>query len=397
MSNPGHTRPGSLRPGFTRLPDGRGRMVVLMRLASGEQLRNDQILDWGVLYSTAERVDCTGRNSHLAGLRLIGGQETQSTAEGWAWVRIYEDIPATAEVQVGKLSYFTDEGGRTRAKAEFIQLSSATYTAGTPGTTTAPGASGYVLATAAATDDGALRRITREYDQTPNSPGTAEVAGPLVISYPFNHLGDASHVVASQVYEQLGTHYTPLSLNATRVVTVGGSAQTLYYIGDITPPGQRGAVLMRFTRQWANKPGTRTDYQTYAVTFPGMASTAAEYAAKTANKTRAREGFTEPVDTQLTFTYYRIADAGGDYTAESLIPRDTVQRYYVTEWGSNPKSPFDTYLNDGEDYGGFFWRPTTPTRTDYNALGTWGLVVECEVKRYLGPFFVRITRRATPL
>lgn len=472
MSNPGHTRPGALRPGLTYLPDGRARMVVAQKLSSGEQIRNDLLLTWGTLYSEAERVDCTGRNSALAGLRLVGGQEVQpaSDGNGWVWLRIYEDIPASAEVQVGKLRTVLDENGRTVARAEFIQLASATATPGTVGTTAAPGASTQILSREEATDDGALRRITRDYTQatatltqigpeqittdedgrkavearfiilrsasytpgvvdTTTAPtttscvlareieggnaavrlvtrlynqttavaSTAEAVGPVVLSYPFSHLGDSAHVVASQVYEQPSTHYAPLTLNATRVVTVGGSSTTLYYVGDITPPGRHGAGLLRFTRQWANKPATRTENQTYAVTFPGIASTLAEYEAKTANKTRAREGFTEIVDTQLTYTYYRIAASGGDYTSDTLIPRDTVQRYYVPTWGADPKSPFDTYLNNGENYGTFYWRPTTPTRTAYNALGTWGLVVECEVKRYLGPFFVRITRRTTPL
>lgn len=461
----------TLRPGdkpkarHKRLPDGRWRLLHYTLVSHDASLTPSTLEAWG----TAFRGTASGNTAAWAGLLLIDadivGNDTGTYIE-----RVYEQIHATAETQVGKLRTVLDGDGRTVARAEFIQLTSATATPGTVGTTTAPDASTQILSREETTNDGALRRITRDYTQatatltqigpeqittdddgrktvearfiilrsasyTPGTAGTttaptttscvlakeieggnnavrlvtrsynqvpavaatAEAVGPVVIAYPFNQLGDTAHVIASQVYEQLATHYAPLALNATRSVTVGNTAQTLYYIGDILPPERRGATLLRFTRQWANKPATRTENQTFAVTFPGIATTTAQYAAKTVNKTRAREGFTEIVNTQLTYTYYRIAASGGDYTSDALIPRDTVQRYYVPAWGSDPKSPFDTYLNNGENYGTFYWRPTTPTRTAYNALGTLGLIVECEVKRYVGPFFVRITRRATPL
>lgn len=138
MSNPGHTTPGGLRPGYTELPDGRGRMVTMKKLSHGSQLRADLVLAWGGLYSAVEKVDCTGASmAHLAGLRLVGGQEAQQTQGGgeWVWVRIYEELPASAEVQVGKVEPRRMEDGRWEVVQDSIQLSTATFVSQKPGTT----------------------------------------------------------------------------------------------------------------------------------------------------------------------------------------------------------------------------------------------------------------------
>lgn len=422
MSNPGHIRPGALRPGFTYLPDGRGRMVVLMKLSNGEQLRNDLILAWGTLYSTGERVpDVSGRNSYLAGLCLVGGQETQLTAEGLAWVRIYEDIHQTNETQVGKLTYITDEDGRTRARAEFIQFSAATRTPGTPGTTTAPGAAGYVLATETATDDGALRRITRDYTQSTASASTAEAVGPVVISYPFNHLGDATHCIASQVYEQPATHYTPLTLNSTRAVTVGGYSKTLYYIGDLNPPSRRDAALVRFLRRWGSIPASRTEPEDYVAQFPGLIATnsttvgyngGATYFERTWNTaTYRRRGFVRKVLSMVTYDFFLVTGSTTDLPNKLVATKEDIPLIPIQEYAMADKqgysdytqrSPLEISLSDVDtlnvpNVGVFEKMLTVPTRTEYYALGAFGLVVDCIVRRYEGNIYMRATRRVTPI
>jgi hypothetical protein len=165
MSNAGHTRPGSLRPGYTRLPDGRGRMVTMRKLSSGEQLNDNLPLDWGTLYTTAEGVTATGRKSDFAGLRLVGGQETQQTSEGWVWVRIYEDLDASAETPVGKPRVVRGPDGSIVVEQEWIQLSSAPAAKQAPGVTACPvwpvarAATG-VAATDLLTMAGALELVT---------------------------------------------------------------------------------------------------------------------------------------------------------------------------------------------------------------------------------------------
>lgn len=126
MPNPGHTRPGSLRPGFTRLPDGRGRMVVFAeKLASGEQFRAGLALPRGTLYSEAERVDCSlERLSHLVGLRLVE-DGTRESAAGWHYVRTYEDLHPTDETPVGRPRVLRLPDGRIDVIQEWLQFSTA--------------------------------------------------------------------------------------------------------------------------------------------------------------------------------------------------------------------------------------------------------------------------------
>lgn len=165
--NAGHTRPGSLRPGFTRLPDGRGRMVVFAeKLSNGEQFRADLRLAKGTLYSTAEKVECTGRTAHLAGLRLVD-DGTQQAADGWYYVRTYEDIHASNETQVGGVQINVGPNGLGEVVLEYVQFTTGARTVGDAGTSTCPAAgyTSYLLATEEAPDDGTVRRIRRRYLQ----------------------------------------------------------------------------------------------------------------------------------------------------------------------------------------------------------------------------------------
>ncbi|MFA6959953.1 MAG: hypothetical protein WC205_04280 [Opitutaceae bacterium] len=167
MSNPGHSRPGALRLQLTTLPDGRLHAVTSFKLSHGEEIRSDLILPWGGLYSAIEKIKCTGKQAHLAGLRLIGGQEARQMQGGgdWVWVREYEELPETAEVQAGKNRRRIGDDGRVEIVADFIQLSSAARTPGTVAVTTAPApdAAEAVMASEDPVDAGAVRRIQRVY------------------------------------------------------------------------------------------------------------------------------------------------------------------------------------------------------------------------------------------
>lgn len=77
--------------------------------------------------------------------------------------RVFEQIPASAEIQVGNNTAKKLQDGRTAIEAEFLQFSSATPTPGTPGFTTAPGDANAYMMTESAPSDGTLRRITRTY------------------------------------------------------------------------------------------------------------------------------------------------------------------------------------------------------------------------------------------
>jgi hypothetical protein len=334
-------------------------------------------------------------------------------------VRVYEEMPAASatpnEVRAGGDQIAKDADGRKLLTRNSIMLAAGTLTEGALGSTVTVDGVIYALDSVAHASNGAVRTITRRYSQTNATAGTADEIGPIVVSYPFNQVGDATHAVASQVYEQPAANYAPLTLNATRSVTVGGSAQTLYYTGDLVPPGRQGASLVRFTRQWANKPGSRSEFGTIAASFPGLRRTQAELDALIASylanlstfipntASQLRTGFSQVVPCRIDYDYYRIAASGGDYTSAGSIPLVPIQDYVAEEaWGGR-QGPLSIFLSDVDTLNrtstAFRWINllTTPTRTAYQALGSFGLVVDCRVRRYMGPFYERRTVRVTPL
>jgi hypothetical protein len=151
------------RPKVEKLPDGRLRATfvydVLEQVGRTQaELTAEVWLAWG----TVAPVDFTG-------LRLVK-QDLDGTAPNkngsLPLVRVYEELPATAEIQVGANAYsYPEDGGKTTV-AEFIQFTAGTYAPGTVGTSTAPGDATSYLQNEDATSDGTLRRIKRTYTDT---------------------------------------------------------------------------------------------------------------------------------------------------------------------------------------------------------------------------------------
>lgn len=398
--------PGQLRlPDFRPLADGRWQMADYRQFPAPK---------WDTpAYGSLHPFDGdlpTDEQTRWGGLRLIsidpGTVPGKPSVPGLIY--LYEQIHATNETQVGKLRRITDENGREVVQAQFIQFSSASYVKGTVGVTAAPGLSSAVLAREEMDDAGILRRITRTYNQVNADAATADGLGPFIPAWPFHNVGDPDHVVISQTGEQPATHYKPPPLNTTQLVTVNGSSSTLYFVGDITPPGRTGASLVRFTRRWANKPGTRSEWGTIAASFPGLKRTQAEYNA--AGQPNLRSGFSKVVICRIDYAYYRIAPSGGDYTSPDDIPLIAETVYRKASQGANERlSPFEVYLSDVNTVSPlsasvpvsnfFVWSDllTVPTRTQYFALGSYGVVLECRIRRYMGPFYERRTVRVSPI
>lgn len=401
---------------YKPLPDGRHRFTVRAEMAAGFKVNDDTLVAYGTLIDK----QITGKYTFAAAAYLID-QDYVTQGGSIYRIQIFETLHATAEVQAGKTTYFTDEDGRQRASAQFLQRSAATRTPGTVGTTTAPGVSTLILATERADDDGAVRRITRTYNQTTASASTAEAVGPVVISYPFNHLGDAAHCIASQVYEQPATHYSPLTLNSTRAVTVGGYATTLYYIGDMDPPSRRDAALVRFVRRWGNIPASRTEPEDYVAQFPGLIATnattvgyngGATYFERTWNTaTYRRRGFVRKVLSMVTYDFFLVTGSTTDLPNKLVATKEDIPLIAIQEYAMSDKqgysdytqrSPLEISLSDVDtlnvpNVGVFEKMLTVPTRTEYYALGAFGLVVDCIVRRYQGNIYMRATRRVTPI
>jgi hypothetical protein len=157
------TRPNETRkPDFRELPDGRKRLTRYFDLPNGTNI-TDALVD---AYGTLDVGPASGTTAGFANLRLVDQQLTK-LGEASVYIKVYEELAATAEVQVGGAttgnSTIKLPDGRTAIEAEFIQLAGGTYTPGTVGTTTAPGDANAYLQREEMTTDGSVRRIKRQY------------------------------------------------------------------------------------------------------------------------------------------------------------------------------------------------------------------------------------------
>lgn len=157
------TRPNEHRlPDFEELPDGRKRLTRYFDLANGTNI-TDGLVE---AYGTLDVGPATGTTAGFANLRLVK-QGLTKIGEDSVYVKVYEELPATAEVQVGGATTGNTtikfEDGRTGYEAEFLQLVAGSYVPGTVGSSTAPGDSSAYLQREECTNDGTLRRIKRTY------------------------------------------------------------------------------------------------------------------------------------------------------------------------------------------------------------------------------------------
>lgn len=149
------------RSRLIKLPDGRKQVIDRYEVrgdASDPASLGTVFLAWGTQHP--KYTDC--RLIRQPDLSSSGDQQVEQEL-----VRVYEEIPATGEVQVGKLRITTGDDGRDYVVAQFIQLSSDAYDKGDIGVDEPPGytAGAAVLDRVSSNDDGAVRLITRYYLQ----------------------------------------------------------------------------------------------------------------------------------------------------------------------------------------------------------------------------------------
>lgn len=151
---------GELRPAeITKLPDGRERVVRWRSISAGRAAASLMFPAWGTVDPAAKDGVAGGTTPDVRLVnQVIGDFEGRP-----ALIQTYEEIPATAEIQVGSNTALAMEDGRTGYEAEFLQFSAGPYVPGTVGTTTAPGDASAFLQRAEQTNDGTLRRIKRTY------------------------------------------------------------------------------------------------------------------------------------------------------------------------------------------------------------------------------------------
>lgn len=153
------TRPNETRtPEFQELPDGRKRLTRFFDLPNGTNITDALVEAWG----TADAGPATGPTAGFANLRLVD-QRLDKINEVSFYIKVYEELSATAEQQVGANTVIKLDDGRTAIQAEFLQFSSASATPGTVGADTAPGDTSAFLQREEVANDGALRRIKRTY------------------------------------------------------------------------------------------------------------------------------------------------------------------------------------------------------------------------------------------
>ncbi len=145
------------------LPDGRKRLTCFKLVASLAAIAPQLADEYGALHPSDSEAP-TG----WTGLRLVDRRVTDDAAPAGRDTRpvrvlVYEQIPATDEIQVGGNTQIQLEDGRTAIEANFLQFVGGPYVPGTVGVTTAPGDTSAFLQRAEQTNDGTQRRIKRTY------------------------------------------------------------------------------------------------------------------------------------------------------------------------------------------------------------------------------------------
>ncbi len=166
MSAFGRSNPAEAqKPECKVLPDGRKRITRYFDVPHSSLIPNLLNLPWGEVDEGETPFE------GWSGLRLVDAFSTDNPAHPMTRARdtrplivlVFEQIPATGEIQVGHNTQKQLEDGRTALEAQFLQFASDPFVPLTIGTSTAPGDTAAFLMTEDAPNDGCLHRITRTY------------------------------------------------------------------------------------------------------------------------------------------------------------------------------------------------------------------------------------------
>lgn len=147
-------------PKVDYLPD--GRQLVTRFYDVLEYLPKDQArfgADVELAYATA---DAVYTNCRLVKQGMADPSLKPST-DRHLYIRVYEELDASAETQVGQATKIRLEDGRDAWVYTYRQFTTGTHTPGTIGSSTAPGNGSLFLQKVEAPDDGVVRTITRTY------------------------------------------------------------------------------------------------------------------------------------------------------------------------------------------------------------------------------------------
>jgi hypothetical protein len=202
---------------------------------------------------------------------------------------------------------------------------------------------------------------------------TATLCGAARLSFPFS--GDVASYIVEQDFMVFFANFSAAALDSTH-----GTHTTAYLVGESALQDIGGGIA-RFTRTWAKIPATRTEYESFAYTFPGY------YPGP--GTVDGRANMTRTVVSRLVHEYFLCA-TGQTYTTPSAIPIISAQRYTLA--GDNTAEV--QWLVDATAYP-FAAYTTDPTLPDYKALvsGQDEIVAEdSRLTRWMGNIYERVTR-----
>jgi len=210
---------------------------------------------------------------------------------------------------------------------------------------------------------------------------TATIHGAARKSFPIS--GDITAIVVEQDYQIAFSSFAALALNTAHPV------ETAAYLVSESDLQDLGGGIAQWTRTYAKKPATRSEYETFSYRFPGyLGASAPPYAQYYGEDPTGRDPLVKTVLSRIEYKYYRIFSSGGDYTTVAAAYAANGLAAQVYSINTNDEARVD-YLFDGSPAA------SDPTLTAYQALVTAGTEIVAEdskLTRWMGNIYEISTR-----
>lgn len=252
-------------PQVVKLPDGRLRVTRRFRVDS-EIARTPSELaaivwePWGTIDGSTAPADTfanqggSAMSQVFSGCRLIQQSVQPSDRDGLAvCIKVYEELDATNETQVGGPQIVQLEDGREATVLTFIQFASAPYSPQVPGTSAAPPPYSGVLEQEQANNDGTLRTITRRYVTTGLIATSQRTGDDNLITRGYTFVGSVGTIIGTEVARstrnvgglQVIDVQTVSTVNDEPIIGNGGTPKLAYEMGKLVPFTWPGIAELR--------------------------------------------------------------------------------------------------------------------------------------------------------
>lgn len=207
---------------------------------------------------------------------------------------------------------------------------------------------------------------------------TASAVGKPRISFPIP--GDITAYTVDQDFMIFADNFAASALDAAH-----STFTTAYLVGE-SPTQDLGGGVVRWTKTWATKPATRSEYESFAYNFIGFWY----WTGGSASIGRPRR--TATVLSRTEYKYFRVFSSGGDYTTVAAMHAANAVDAYRYTFATDTDADID-YLVDSTAYPA--QRATTPSQSAYETLISGGTEIAAEdstVRRYMGNIYEIATR-----